>query len=140
VSWILDTNSCSHAIRGQHGLRTAIDERRIERLYITAITVAEAWTGSLRSPNRKRLLALWAAFLEPFAGRILSFDEDAAREYGAIRADLEARGEMIGDRDCMIAGIARHRRMSVVTANLDEFRRVPGLKVSDWRREATERG
>jgi len=71
-------------------------------------------------------------FLEPFADRILPFDEQAAREYGAIRAHLESRGEMIGDRDCMIAAIARSQSMALVSHNVADFSRVPGLKVQDW--------
>jgi tRNA(fMet)-specific endonuclease VapC len=134
VSWLLDTDTCSFAIRGHHGLREAVEARALEHLYVTAITVGEAWTGALRSPNRDRLLALWSAFLEPFAGRILPFDEGAARAYGAIRAELEGRGEMIGDRDCMIAAIAQSRRLKVVTRNLRDFSRVAKLRVVDWSR------
>ena len=132
MSWLLDTDSCSFAIRGQYGLRQAVVAHPLGRLYVTAITVGEAWAGALRSPHRDRLVKLWTAFLEPFAGRILPFDEAAAHEYGAIRADLEARGEMIGDRDCMIAAIARSRRLKVVTRNQRDFGRVAGLRVVDW--------
>jgi tRNA(fMet)-specific endonuclease VapC len=128
----LDTDCCSFAIRGQHGLRGAISGRPIVRLHVSAITIAEAWAGSLRSPNRDRLIALWGAFLQPFAERVLPFDEEAAREYGAIRAHLESCGEMIGDRDCMIAGIARSRGMALVTHNVADFGRVRGLKMQDW--------
>lgn len=132
MSWILDTDSCSFAIRGQHGLREAIEARPLARLYVSTITVGEAWAGALRSTHRDRLVALWSAFLEPFAGRVLPFDEAAAREYGAIRADLEARGDMIGDRDCMLAAIARSRRLKVVTRNQRGFQRVARLHVVDW--------
>jgi tRNA(fMet)-specific endonuclease VapC len=132
VSWLLDTDSCSFALRGQHGLRWAIETRPLERLYVSTITVAEAWAGALRSPHRDRLIALWSAFLEPFGGRVLPFDEAAAREYGAIRADLEARGNMIGDRDCMLAAIARSRRLKMVTRNRRDFQRVEGLHVVNW--------
>jgi hypothetical protein len=47
---------------------------------------------------------------------------------------------MIGDRDCMIAAIAQCHGLTVVTANLHEFRRVPGLSVEDWREDAREFG
>ena len=70
--------------------------------------------------------------MQPFAERVLPFDEEAAREYGAIRAHLESQGDMIGDRDCMIAAIARSQGMTLVTHNVADFGRVPGLKVQDW--------
>jgi tRNA(fMet)-specific endonuclease VapC len=41
---------------------------------------------------------------------------------------------MIGYRDCMIAAIAQCHGLEVITANLNEFRRVPGLAVEDWRK------
>ena len=132
MSWLLDTDSCSFAIRGQHGLRQALEARPLERLYVSAVTVGEAWAGALRTAHRDALVALWSVFLEPFAGRVLPFDETAAREYGAIRADLEAAGNMIGDRDCMIAAIARARRLKLVTRNQRDFGRVAGLRVADW--------
>jgi len=132
VSWVLDTDCCSFAIRGQLGMRGAISAKPLARLHVSTITIAEAWTGSLKSPNQARLIALWRAFLEPFAERILPFDREAAEEYGAIRAHLESRGQMIGDRDCMIAAIARSRRFSLVTRNVAELGRVPGLKVENW--------
>lgn len=63
----------------------------------------------------------------------MAFDKDAANAYGDIRAHLEREGTMIGDRDCMIAAIAQCRDLAVVTANVGEFGRVPGLVVEDWR-------
>jgi tRNA(fMet)-specific endonuclease VapC len=129
---MLDTDCCSFAIRGQLGMRSAISAKALARLHVSTITIAEAWTGSLRSPNQARLIALWRAFLEPFAERILPFDREAAEEYGAIRAHLESRGRMIGDRDCMIAAIARSQGLSLVTRNVAELGRVPGLKVENW--------
>ncbi len=98
-----------------------------------AITVAEARAGALRSATPDRLLAAWEYFLAPFEERILPFDNDAALAYGDIRAHLETHGNMIGDRDCMIAAIARCHGFTVVTANLSEFSRVPGLAAEDWR-------
>lgn len=129
---MLDTDCCSFAIRGQFGVRGALSARPLARIYVSTITIAEAWAGSLRSGNPARLLGLWSAFLEPFAGRILPFSREAGEEYGAIRAHLEARGQMIGDRDCMNAAIARSHGLTIVTRNVAELGRVPGLKVENW--------
>ena len=129
---LLDTDGCSFAIRGQLGMRSAISAKPLARLHVSTITIAEAWAGSLESPSRVRLIALWQAFLVPFAERILPFDQEAAEEYGAIRAHLESRGQMIGDRDCMIAAVARSRRFALVTRNVAELGLVPGLKVENW--------
>lgn len=113
-------------------MRSALSARPLVRLHVSTITVAEAWAGSLRSANHAQLVALWSTFLETFEERVLPFDRSAAEEYGAIRAHLESKGKMIGDRDCMIAAIARSNGLSLVTRNVSELGRVPGLKVESW--------
>jgi tRNA(fMet)-specific endonuclease VapC len=134
VSWLLDTNTCSYVLKRRFGLAERLQSLSPADLYVCAITLAEAHAGAHKSADAERLLAAWEFFLKPFEDRILPFDRDAAVAYGAIRAQLEASGTMIGDRDCMIAAIAQCHGLTVVTANLDEFRRVPGLAAEDWRR------
>ena len=134
MSWLLDTDTCSLATRDQSGVASAILACASSRVHVCAITVAEAWAGALRKPNHRQLVELWTAFLEPFRDRILPFDDAAGREYGAIRAHLEGAGTMIGDRDCMIAAVARSNRLTLVTGNRREFERVPHLKLDDWAR------
>jgi tRNA(fMet)-specific endonuclease VapC len=133
VSWLLDTNTCSYVLKRRFGLAERLESLSPADVHVCAITLAEARTGAQRSVAPARLLAAWEFFLRPFEDRILSFDKDAANAYGDIRADLEDRGSMIGDRDCMIAAIAQCYGLTVVTANVHEFRRVPGLAVEDWR-------
>lgn len=62
----------------------------------------------------------------------VSFDAEDARHAGAIRAHLTAAGTPIGPYDALIAGQARARRLVLVTHNVREFARVPGLQVEDW--------
>jgi tRNA(fMet)-specific endonuclease VapC len=135
VSWLLDTNTCSYVLKRRFGLAERLEAMSPADLHVCAITLAEARTGAQRSVAPARLLAAWEFFLQPFEGRILPFDKDAANAYGDIRAHLEAHGNMIGDRDCMIAAIAQCHGLTVVTANLHELRRVPGLVAEDWRKE-----
>jgi tRNA(fMet)-specific endonuclease VapC len=63
---------------------------------------------------------------------VIPFDTEAAIEYGKIRADLERRGILIGDADIRIAAIALARDLTVITANINHFRRVPGLTTENW--------
>ncbi|HEY3355820.1 MAG TPA: type II toxin-antitoxin system VapC family toxin [Polyangia bacterium] len=133
MSYLLDTNMCSYVLKRRFGLAARLERMSPADLHVSAITLAEARVGALKSEHRARLLAAWDHFLRPFCERILPFDKDAAEHYGDIRAHLERRGEMIGDRDCMIASIARSNGLVLVTANLGELRRVPELPVEDWR-------
>jgi len=59
-------------------------------------------------------------------------DTKVARDYGRVRADLERKGTLIGAYDLLIAAHALSLGLTLVTNNLREFRRVPGLKVENW--------
>ena len=76
------------------------------------------------------------ASLEPFDedNVALDFDLAAAAAYGRVRARLEASGTPIGPNDMLIAAHALSRRLTVVTDNTAEFRRVKSLKITNWRR------
>ena len=60
------------------------------------------------------------------------FDHDAALSYGRVRARLETIGSPIGSMDLLIAAHALSLGVRLVTNNLREFRRVPGLKLENW--------
>ena len=65
-------------------------------------------------------------------GYVPAFDEAAAHRYGEVRAELEARGEPIGDSDTRIAAIALVHDLTLVTGNVRHFERVPGLRLVNW--------
>ena len=62
----------------------------------------------------------------------LPFDDDSAKHYGTIRAQLRREGRPIGANDLMIASIALAGSLTLATRDVDDFRRVPGLKVDGW--------
>jgi tRNA(fMet)-specific endonuclease VapC len=62
----------------------------------------------------------------------LPYDDNAARIAGDIRAFLDKRGERIGARDSQIAAVAMANDLKVVTHNVSEFSRIPGLQWEDW--------
>ena len=63
---------------------------------------------------------------------VLPYGEKAAQHYGAIRAGLEKLGQPIGVNDIHIAGHARSEGLALVTNNVSEFERVPGLELENW--------
>lgn len=65
----------------------------------------------------------------------LPFDDAAAERYAGLRAGLEKVGTPIGPNDMLIAAIALANDVTVVTHNVREFSRVPGLRVEDWESE-----
>jgi len=77
--------------------------------------------------NTERLRVLLSGDLD-----LLDFDDEDARTAGHARAALEKAGTPIGAYDLLIAGQARRRGATLVTANVTEFDRVPELKCEDW--------
>lgn len=109
-----------------------------ERLavFTTTITLAEVLYGIEVLPagrRRGRLLAvIEKLFADEFQGRILPFDEDAARAFPKIIAGREAMGRPISQFDAMIASIARSRRATVATRNTNDFEHCGIGIVNPW--------
>ena len=129
--YLLDTNICIY-IRQKKPEELL---RRFERLRpgeaaISVITFGELLYGAEKSWHRsaalERLREL--VLLVP----ALPLPETAGQAYGKIRADLESRGEMIGNNDLWIAAHAIAEHFVLVTNNQKEFRRVRGLKSQNW--------
>jgi tRNA(fMet)-specific endonuclease VapC len=130
VKYLLDTNTCVYAIKRFPAVIQRLKALSPEDLGITVITLAELWFGARKSSRPERTRASVDAFLSPF--EIISLDRDAAESYAEIRLQLERKGRPIGERDLLIAAIARSRHLTVVTHNVREFGRVPDLLVEDW--------
>lgn len=130
--YMLDTNAIIMAVRHPDWpIYQRVREHLGNDLCISVITYAELEYGIRKSaaPDRNRV-----AVTQILLGiRILDFDAGAAEHFGDIFAFLEARRQRIGDRDTLIAAHARAAGCVLVTNNLREFSRVPGLRVEDWK-------
>lgn len=128
--YMLDTNIVSDLVRNPQGcVFETIVRVGSERLCVSVITAAELRYGCAKKGS-PRLLAQVEAILAGI--EILPFDVPADAEYGGIRAELEAAGKPIGPNDLLIAAHAYALGAVLVTANVDEFRRISGLEIENW--------
>lgn len=95
------------------------------------MTEAELRTGAVKSASPIKAIHLPENFLRPFT--ILEFTSQDATAYSHIRARSERAGTPIGPLDTMIAAQAVARSLTIVTNNEREFRRVPGLRIENWK-------
>ena len=95
---------------------------------ISAIVTHELYYGAFKSRHVEHNLAL----LDNLHFEVVEFDKEDARESGCVRAHLASKGTPIGPYDILIAGQAKARGLTLVTANTSEFKRVPGLRSEDW--------
>ena len=127
----LDTNVIVRALRGGGA---AVAERlrtlQPEQIKVPEMVRAELLTGARKSARPVENEDLVKRFLTPFA--LLPFSGDAVEHYADIRVRLERAGTLIGPNDLVIAATARSVAATLITANLGEFRRVPGLQCMDW--------
>jgi len=130
LKYLLDTNTCVYAIKRVPSVIERLKALSPEDLGVTVLTLPELWFGARKSSRPDRTRASVDAFLRPF--EIIPLDGDAAESYAEIRLRLERLGRPIGERDPLIAAIARSRDLIVVTHNVGEFGRVSGLTIEDW--------
>lgn len=131
MKFILDTNTCVFVIRQKSQiLMQRFAQYAFNDLGISSVTLAELRFGAAKSSDPPKNQNALNAFLAPLA--IAEFDAKVAEVYGELRAHLERRGTPIGPLDTMIAAHALSLGVTIVTNNLGEFSRVPGLVVEDW--------
>ena len=131
MSFLLDSNTCIQFLNKRcEPLIRRLTETPDEDILVCSVVKAELLYGARKSRDPERSRRVQEKFFERYSS--LSFDDAAAMDYAEIRAFLERAGTPIGANDLMIASIARSRSLVLVTHNVAEFTRVPGLQVVDW--------
>jgi toxin FitB len=136
---VLDTNAVSEVMKpapSESVLRWLASQEPLS-IFVTVITQAEMLYGVevLASAKRKQsLLALTEKLFgeEGFQGRILSFDQQSAREFARILASRKAAGRPMSQFDAMIAAIARVHRATLVTRNTGDFAHCGIRLINPW--------
>ena len=137
---ILDSSVLIAAERGRFDLVGLLAAHPNDPFFITAITASELLHGCARAIDaavRERRTRFVEGVLQAYT--VLPFSLAGAREHAQIWADLETKGTLIGERDLLIAAVARTTSHSLATLNSSEFGRVPGLTLVDAARFMTAR-
>jgi len=129
--YLLDTNVCIHLLNGRHPqILEHFKKHSPSELVICSVVKAELFFGARNSKKVEANLQLLTQFFEPLNS--VAFEDNAAAEYGVIRADLTHQGKIIGSNDLLIAAIAKANNLVLVTNNSKEFARITGLRMVDW--------
>ena len=107
-----------------------VSTRYTGRSEIGCITLGELHCGAEKSARRAHNLTA----IEYFVARldVLPFEAKAAAHYGQVRAELERAGTPCGPHDMQIGGHARSEGLIIVTNNVREFSRMPGIRAENW--------
>lgn len=136
--FLLDSNACIRILNGSSpAVAARLQATKPSEVRLCAVVKAELVYGARKSARVEDNLQLLERFFAPFVS--LPFDDRCAEEAGLIRLDLERSGRPIGPNDLLIAATARAYDLALVTHNLREFGRVPGLRIDDWERPGSAR-
>jgi tRNA(fMet)-specific endonuclease VapC len=129
--YLLDTNICIYIRRERP--QSVLERFKVlppGSTAISVITYGELVYGVQKSPDPRKAMMI----LEELTALIpiVPMAIEVAQTYGAIRSDLAARGELIGNNDLWIAAHAKSLGVILVTNNESEFKRVEGLVIENW--------
>jgi tRNA(fMet)-specific endonuclease VapC len=130
--FILDTDTCIYALKHDENVLQQLLSTPREDVTVSVITEGELRTGAAKSTSPVKTLHLVENFLRPLT--LIDFTSDDAIAYAGVRAKLERGGTPIGPLDTLIASQAIRRKLTLVTDNEREFRRVTGLTIANWKR------
>jgi tRNA(fMet)-specific endonuclease VapC len=129
--YLLDTNICIYIRQNKPPeVLKRFQKLRPGEAVLSVITFGELLYGAARSTRRAEALARLEELRRLLP--VLPLNEAVADSYGTIRADLESRGERIGNNDLWIAAHALAANLVLVTNNEKEFSRVKGLHAQNW--------
>lgn len=130
LAYLLDTNILSDLVRNPQGLVAARIAKVGENAVCTSIVVAaELRYGAVKSNSAnlaKRIDMILSAI------EILPLETPTDHHYALLRHHLTRQGTLVGPNDLLIAAHALTNDLTVITANVGEFSRIPGLKVENW--------
>jgi tRNA(fMet)-specific endonuclease VapC len=130
LKYLLDTNIVIYVIKRRPIEVLGLFNEHAGRMAMSAITLSELYHGAEKSAKVSQNLEV----IEEFSSllEVLPYTAKASAHYGSIRSALEKAGQPIGVNDLHIAAHARSEGLVVMTNNVSEFARVPGLMVENW--------
>jgi tRNA(fMet)-specific endonuclease VapC len=130
LTYMLDTNICIYVMKNYPLALLEKFNSLAEQLCVSSITLGELHYGAEKSARRVNNLTA----IEHFVARldVLPFGAKAAAHCGQVRAELERAGTPCGPHDMQIGGHARSEGLIVVTNNMREFGRMPGIRAESW--------
>jgi len=129
MRYMLDTNTVSSLIKQNQLVRKRITSLPMDKLCLSVISEAELLYGLAKKPHAKNLHQVVQEFLKRI--EVLTWNSNVAEHYAILRADLEAKGAVLGSLDMQIAAHAFEAGAVLVT-NDQAFKKVHKLKVEDW--------
>jgi tRNA(fMet)-specific endonuclease VapC len=132
MGYLLDTCVISDFVKGEKSTLQRLKSSNPVDILISSLTLMEVNYGLAINPQRAiKIQPLIETLLSTIT--IVSFGAEEAEQAAQIRSILKTAGTPIGAYDVLIASTAITHNHILVTSNVREFQRVPGLQIENWR-------
>jgi tRNA(fMet)-specific endonuclease VapC len=128
--YLLDTDTVIYALKGDSSVAKNLRLHFNDSLNVSVISFLELYYGAYKSPQTTSNLAKLKTLEESL--EIIPVGPEISQTYGRIKSSLEKKGKRLDDFDLVIASTALARNLTLVSNNIDHFRRIDGLKLENW--------
>ncbi len=128
--FLLDTDTIIYNLKGNQAVKRNLQDHFDDPLKICVITLMELYFGAYRSKKTTGNLAKVRAIENGF--EIIPVNSECAEIFGMLKASLKKSGLSLDDFDLIIASCAMTNNLTLVTNNIKHFRRIDGLKLTNW--------
>ena len=128
--FLLDTDTIIFNLKGNEAVRKNLQHHIDAPLKISVITLMELYYGAYKSEKLSSNLAKVRTIESTF--EIIPSGKESAENFGMLKASLEKSGTRLDDFDLTIASCALAHNLTLVTNNIKHFRRIEGLKITNW--------
>ena len=128
--FLLDIDTIIYNLKGNEAIKRNLQDHFEDPMKICVITLMELYFGVYKSKkiagNLSKVRTIENAF------EIISVNSDCAEIFGMLKASLKKSGMLLDDFDLITAACAMTNNLTLVTNNTKHFRRIDGLKLTNW--------
>ena len=129
--YMLDTNICIYIAKNKPiSVLEHFKKLKVKQIVMSVITYGELSLGAEKSQHKQKIMQKLIDLTQIIP--VIPISESVGNIYGVIRADLEKKGKIIGNNDLWIAAHAMEQNITLVSNNVKEFNRIPGLSLENW--------
>ncbi|MCK5506342.1 MAG: type II toxin-antitoxin system VapC family toxin [Thermodesulfovibrionia bacterium] len=128
MKYLIDTDISSYFLRGKFNLFNVFEEKGLQNISLSRISIAELEVLAHRTPQSKINLSTIVSFSENLG--VTEVDNETWKLFSILKADLLNKGSKRGDFDILNASIARQHNMIVVTNNVSHYEDI--VSVENW--------
>lgn len=131
--YLLDTDTVIFNLKGNDTVQKNLHEHLNDPIKISVMTCMELYYGAYKSQKVASNIAKIKNLEQSI--EVIPIGLETADIFGMLKSQLESQGSRLDDFDLSIAACALAHNLTLVTNNIDHFKRIDGLKLANWLQE-----